>query len=63
MDRITVKNFPKVNNEYVSFENPHGWTEEQIIECMNKIRQNTNTAYNIQYMALASRMKKGKYDG
>lgn len=62
MDQITINTLPKINNKPVSFDNPHNWTEQQVIDCFNQVRKTLRAAYGIQCMAVADLMKRGKYD-
>lgn len=52
MEKITIDRF-KINMKPVTFNNPHGWTEEQILELLADLKKNFHAAFNIQCMAIA----------
>ena len=55
-------NMPCLNADgHPTFENPHGWTIEQMDDIYGKFLRPRSMAFNIKWMGLASYMKEGPY--
>ena len=55
-------NMPCLNADgHPTFENPHGWTMEQMDDIYGKFLRARSMAFNIKWMGLASYMKEGPF--
>ncbi len=59
MEKITFESFKDHKGENPEFDNPHGWTQEELSEAYLVICEKFSMAWNIKLMALSYHVKKG----
>ncbi len=60
--KITFESFKDHKGESPSFDNPHGWTLEQLNELYGLLREKLNAAWSIRLMAVSHHLKAGTYE-
>lgn len=61
MEKIKFESFRDCNGECPEFDNPHGWTQEEMSLMYARISQCLSAAWSIKLMALSQHMKEAPY--